>query len=112
MIYNPRSVYTVEIIDSVICVVDLDTADDGYPFNSCSVTNDAERVIAELYEKSGGDMPEPVIYRDSMGTWDGMGHQDGVFDRFYHLNEEDRDRAITKAKARAKEKRDDDYLPF
>ena len=106
MTYNPRSKYSVEIIDGVICVVDLDTAEAGYPYKCRSVTNDAEQVIAELYEASGGEMTEPVIYRDSDGAWNGMGHQDGVFDWFYPLNERDRDRAITKAKARAKEKCD------
>ena len=53
--------------------------------NGRSVTNDAELVIADLHER-GFDLSLPVIYRDSLGRWDGLAVRGGHFTGFYPLN--------------------------
>jgi YD repeat-containing protein len=49
--------------------------DDG----AVSVTNDAEAVVAELYQRHPACR---FIYRDSMGNWDELLHANGVFAGF------------------------------
>ena len=44
-----------------------------------SVTNDAERVVAELF-KTYGD--RRIIYRDTDGNWDELQHRGSVFTGF------------------------------
>jgi len=44
-----------------------------------SVTNDAERVVAELNDRFPGFR---IIYRDSMGNWDELKHDNGKFTGF------------------------------
>lgn len=44
-----------------------------------SVTNDAERVTKELFEKYGNAR---FIYKDSLGVWDELMHDYGEFSHF------------------------------
>lgn len=41
-----------------------------------SVTNDAENVVAFVYDRHPG---RRIIYRDTNGDWDELLHQDGKF---------------------------------
>jgi hypothetical protein len=63
---TPRAYYEHKLISGVLCVIDLNQA------GARSVTNDAEKVVAELYAK--GLLPEgrQLIYRDTEGMWDEM----------------------------------------
>lgn len=72
-----RARYTARIEDGAIVVEDRD--------RGLSVTNDADNVIADLRER-GFDLSLPVIYRDTMGRWDGLTVRAGRFDGFYPLN--------------------------
>ena len=44
-----------------------------------SVTNDAENVVKRLYEQYGN---RQFFYKDTIGDWDELVHQDGTFTRF------------------------------
>jgi hypothetical protein len=68
-----RSVYSVRkvTVDKVF-IVDENTG-------MLSVTNDAEHVCAELFEKFG---PKHFLYRDTDGRWDELIHTAGIFDSF------------------------------
>ena len=44
-----------------------------------SVTNDAENVVARLYNEYGNKF---IFYRDTCGHWDELVHDNGVFTRF------------------------------
>ena len=81
--------FTVELVDGVICIVDLD---DGP-----SVTNSAEAVIADV-GRQGFDLSLPVIYRDTMGVWDRLLVSGGKFSGFASVNETDRTLAVAKVK--------------
>lgn len=69
--------YTARVEDGAIVIEDQD--------RGRSVTNDAENVIADLRER-GFDLALPVIYRDTMGCWDGLTVRAGRFAGFYPLN--------------------------
>lgn len=97
--HRPAS-YSAEIIDGVLAIVDTGKAGYAGP----TVTNDADRVLAALSQDLGPALPQIVIYYDTLETWDGLDHANGVFQGFYALNETDRDRAIAKAKTRAAER--------
>lgn len=63
----------VGVVDGVPMIHDLD-----YP-GTCSVTNAAESVVPAVLEEisiTDGMRPEVIIYRDSMGQFDGL-----LFDR-------------------------------
>ena len=72
-----RARYTARREDGAIIVEDRDLGR--------SVTNDAENVIADLREREF-DLSLPVIYRDTMGRYDGLTVRDGRFAGFYPLN--------------------------
>ncbi len=82
----PRAHFVSELIDGVIVVED---DNDG----AMSVTNDIEAVVramAERYRRPHG----PMIYRDSLGNWDGVAVQDGEYRAFVPLNVRSRDEAL------------------
>lgn len=85
--------FTLSFEDDVICLVDVGT---GY-----SITNGADLVIAELYLQLGADLAgKRVIYRDTMGVWDGLAHRGNRFIRYVSLGGvEDRATAIERARA-------------
>lgn len=85
-----RSVYSVQVRDGFICLVDEDKG-------RC-IRNAAEDVIAELIA-AGYDLDNKrVIYRDTMGFWDELVVKNGQFSDFRPIRETDLDRAITKAR--------------
>lgn len=55
----------------VIFIRDLD--------QGVTVTNDAEAVVAELNKYYPG---KRIVYRDTIGGWDELVHENGVFTRF------------------------------
>lgn len=59
----------VKVAEDMVWIVDLDRG-------NRSVTNDAERVVAELAKQYG---ERRIIYRDSMGRWDELVHEAGRF---------------------------------
>jgi len=88
-----RSAYTTELTNGVLCITDLNIGK--------SVTNDAENVIADLI-KGGWDFTTiPVIYRDSIGMWDGLQVLNGRFVGFFQICEDDQLKAVQSALDRA-----------
>ena len=79
--------YDYEVVDRVVCIVDNDRGN--------SVTNDAENVIADLFN-DGIDLSMPVIYRDTMGTWDRLLVIGGRFAGFSPIGATTRDKAVKK----------------
>lgn len=76
-----RADYNYTVDGNIIAIVDLD-------LGSRSVTNDIENVLADIRAELGGLAGYSVIYRDSLGRWDGVRLVKGVV-HFYSLNEED-----------------------
>jgi len=67
-----RATYdVVRVTSDVIYLVDRN--------RGMSVTNDAENVVAEVVNEYGD---KRVVYRDSMGNWDELEHNDGTFTGF------------------------------
>jgi len=57
-----KSVYEIVAVqDGIVFLIDLEAS------NSMSVTNDAERVYADVRNKYPN---QRVVYRDTMGNWD------------------------------------------
>jgi len=83
-----RADYTYTVEGSVIAIIDLDQG-------SKSLTNDMENVLADIRAKIGDLAGYAVIYRDSMGRWDGVRLERGVVE-FYSLNETDPERAAAR----------------
>lgn len=83
-----RADYTYTVAGSVIAIVDLDQG-------SKSVTNDMEHVLDDIQAELGDLSGYAVIYRDSMGRWDGVRLERGVVE-FYSLNETDPERATAR----------------
>lgn len=65
----------VKVTPRVVQLVDLD---DGV-----SVTNDAENVVLEVFNQYPN---RRIVYRDTMGQWDELVHNNGVFTDFKHIN--------------------------
>ena len=66
---NRQSAYHVEKHDAgAVWIIDED--------GPLSVTNDAERVVAELFALYGD---RRIIYRDTDGNWDELQHRGAVF---------------------------------
>lgn len=74
----------------------VDEQEDG----AASVTNDAERVVAEVV-KLYGDLI--IIYQDSDGLWDQLRHKSGVFESFGHVGGRDRHSAAWLVRQLAKD---------
>ena len=52
--------------ENLIAIVDLDQG-------SKSVTNDIDNVVADIKDEIDGDLSGyAIIYRDSLGVWDGI----------------------------------------
>lgn len=67
-----RATYdVVKVTDEEIFLVDRN--------RGMSVTNDAENVVSEVVTEYGN---KRVIYRDSMGCWDELEHNNGTFTGF------------------------------
>jgi hypothetical protein len=62
-----------------------------------SVTNDIENILIELDKRIPTLHDMKIIYRDSMGIYDGIKIKDGNFHSFYSIQEKDLDKAINKA---------------
>jgi len=78
---------------NILVIIDLDS---GGP----SVTNDAEAVI-ERFAKAGINVDAlRIIYRDSMGQWDGLATRNGRFYCFVPLATKDVGYAIDIARNR------------
>lgn len=86
-----RSMYKMENIDGVICIVDLD--------GDKSVTNDIENVIDDL-ARAGIRLDGPVIYKDSDGIWDEVLVSDNKFKDFQFINVRKVEDAIAAVKSR------------
>lgn len=50
-----------------------------------SVTNDAEAVVAHIYNQFPN---RRIIYRDTMGQWDELAHNHGIFTNFLPYRED------------------------
>jgi hypothetical protein len=85
---GPRADYTYTIEGSVIAIIDLDQG-------SKSVTNDIENVLEDIRAEVGDLAGYAVIYRDSMGRWDGVRFERGLVE-FYSLNETDPEQAAAR----------------
>jgi hypothetical protein len=85
---GPRADYTYTVEGSVIAIVDLDQG-------SKSLTNDMDNVLADIGAELGDLAGYAVIYRDSMGRWDGV-RLIGRAVAFYSLNETDPERAASR----------------
>ncbi|MBC3795105.1 hypothetical protein [Spirosoma utsteinense] len=83
-----RADYTYTVKGSVIAIVDLDQG-------SKSVTNDIENVLDDIRTEIGDLAGFAVIYRDSIGHWDGV-RLEGSSIGFYPLNETDGERAAAR----------------
>lgn len=83
-----RADYTYTIEGNIISIVDLD-------LGSKSVTNDMENVLDDIRTEIGDLAGYAVIYRDSMGRWDGV-RLVGRSIEFYALNETDGERAAAR----------------
>jgi len=60
-----------------------------------SVTNDIQNVLTAIYNDLDF-LPETIIYKDSLGNFDGVDHEQGKFIRFYPVNETDLEKALEK----------------
>lgn len=80
--------YTYTVEDNVIAIIDLD-------LGNRSVTNDIEFVLTEIRAEIGSLGGYSVIYRDSMGRWDGVRMDKGVV-YFYGLGEQTKQGAMNR----------------
>lgn len=84
-----RAVYSRSVHGNVIAIVDHD--------GPCSVTNDAENVIADLVARGFDLSRSQVIYCDTLGIWDQiLIDRTGHFAGFSSLNERDLAAALGK----------------
>ncbi len=74
----PQPNYVWEIHYGVFVVVDLDIGR--------TVTNAASDVVSELAARHG-PLAAPLVYRDTLGRWDGMTVRSGRFAGYYPLAE-------------------------
>ena len=70
----------------IVVVIDLD--------RGCSVTNDAAAVLAYIASQLGGLPNRPVMYRDTAGWYDGLGHNGWAFTGLYPIRAETEELAI------------------
>lgn len=83
----PRANYTIDWIEGIVLITDLN-------LGGMSVTNDAEAVIADLAITSGDLSRVIVLYRDSAGDWAELRTHNGRFAGFQALGDIDRDKAL------------------
>ena len=83
--------FSYTIGPDVIRIVDLD-------LGSNSVTNDAEKVLRKIEQWNPGSIARcRIMYRDSIGIWDGL-EWDGEEVRFFAIRESDERAAERKLK--------------
>jgi hypothetical protein len=94
LMLRTRSDFSVQVVESVICIADLD-------MGRRSVANDAENVIQALVEHGFNLQKHPVIYRDASGVWDCLRvNAKNIFAGFFALgNITDRQEAIDRIKS-------------
>lgn len=80
-----KSDYTYKVTENIISIIDLDKG-------GLSVTNDIENIIQDLRNIIGDLSGYAIIYRDSMGIWDGI-RIEGETINFYSLNETEYEKA-------------------
>lgn len=80
-----RSDYNYTIEDNIIAIVDLDKG-------NRSVTNDIDKVVQDLRNTLGDLAGYAIIYKDSMGIWDGVRIENGII-HIYPLQEQDQEKA-------------------
>lgn len=73
-------------------VIVVEDACDG----GTSVTNQAREVVERAIKLFG---PHPIIYRDTAGVWDGLGHDGQTFRAFRSITTESLDDALAIARA-------------
>lgn len=79
--------YTYTVDGNIIAIIDLD-------LGNRSVTNDVDYILEEIRAELGDLAGYSVIYRDSMGRWDGV-RLIGRTVEFYSINEPTQERAQT-----------------
>jgi hypothetical protein len=62
-----------------------------------SVTNDIQNVLTAIHNDLDF-LPETIIYKDSLGNFDGVMHEQGKFIKFYSVNESDLEKALEKVR--------------
>ncbi|GAB3552379.1 hypothetical protein [Spirosoma fluminis] len=80
--------YTYTVEGNIIAIEDLD-------LGNRSVTNDIEFVLADIQAKLGTLAGYQIIYRDSMGRWDGIRLVDNTV-HFYGLGESEKEQAMNR----------------
>ena len=65
------SILIVAVVDNVVFLIDRDIG--------MSVTNDAENVTKFIHKCLPNNR---IVYRDTMGCWDELVHENGVFKDF------------------------------
>lgn len=80
--------YTYTVEGNIIAIIDLD-------LGSRSVTNDMEFVLADIQAEVGTLAGYQVIYRDSMGRWDGIRLVNNTV-HFHGLGESEKEQAMNR----------------
>lgn len=83
-----RADYTYTVEDNIIAIIDLD-------LGNKSVTNDIDYVLDNIRAELGDLAGFSVIYRDSMGRWDGVRLLNNTV-YFYGLGETDQQGAMNR----------------
>ena len=84
-------------------VVWIEDLDEG----GASVTNDAERVVADLAQQGVQPDAQPIVYRDSMGRWDRLATRSGRFSSFHAIGGATLGEAISRLPACVDQARED-----
>ena len=87
-LFGNHATYSYSVGQGVICIID---EDDGP-----SDTNTAPQVIEDLRHAGLDLLNQRVIYRDTLGTWDEIVVQDGMFSGFKSIHEKTQQDAIQK----------------
>ena len=82
--------FNMQIDGGVVILIDLTTG--------VSVTNAADEVVKEVVFVMGTDSGFRIIYRDTMGGFDGLAHRGERFIGFVPLNTHDRNVAVDLAR--------------
>lgn len=89
---TPRAKFTIQHQGAVVALIDNGSA------STMSVTNDAENVVRYLYEEGVARGATPIVYRDTMGRWDGLAHDGhGHFTGFVMIGAESMEEAVVRA---------------
>jgi hypothetical protein len=80
--------YTYTVEGNIIAIIDLD-------LGNRSVTNDMDYVLAEIRAEVGDLSGYSIIYRDSIGRWDGIRMVNNSV-HFYGLGEAEKQSAMSR----------------